>query len=77
MKAVLARLAHRRAALVERSALQRAGVVAAVAGVRRAVAEPLALGLAAGLALAGGAPRLRAWLMRAWLAYALVRRLLR
>ncbi|MDH4174452.1 MAG: hypothetical protein OEW96_08520 [Betaproteobacteria bacterium] len=77
MRSVLATLARRRAALVERSGLQRAELVAGATGVRRALAEPLALGLAAGLALAGGAPRLRAWLVRGWVAYALVRRLLR
>lgn len=77
MRALLATLARRRAALVERSAAQRAEIATAVAGVGRAAAEPLALGLAAGLALAGGSPRLRAWLVRAWVIGAFVRRLLR
>ena len=77
MRAVLATLARRRAALVERSALQRAEIVTAAGGARRAVAEPLVLALGAALALAGASPRLRAWLVRGWVAYALVRRLLR
>jgi hypothetical protein len=77
MRAVLATLARRRAGLVERSAAQRADIVAAVAGARRAVAEPLVLALGAALALAGSSPRLRAWLVRAWVAYAFVRRLMR
>jgi hypothetical protein len=74
---MLATLARRRAGLVERSAAQRADIVAAVAGARRAVAEPLVLALGAALALAGASPRLRAWLVRAWVIVALVRRLLR
>jgi hypothetical protein len=77
MRAVLATLARRRAGLVERSAAQRADIVAAVAGARRAVAEPLVLALGAALALAGASPRLRGWLVRAWVIGALVRRLLR
>ena len=77
MRAVLATLARRRAGLVERSAAQRADIVATVAGARRAVAEPLVLALGAALALAGSSPRLRAWLVRAWVAYAFVRRLMR
>ncbi|MDH5578628.1 MAG: hypothetical protein OEZ09_09225 [Betaproteobacteria bacterium] len=74
---MLATLARRRAALVERSGLQRAELVAGVTGVRRALAEPLALGLAAAVALAGASPRLRAWLVRAWVVGALAKRLLR
>jgi len=77
MRAVLATLARRRAALVERSALQRAEIVTAVGGARRAVAEPLVLALGAMAVLAGASPRLRAWLVRAWVIGALVRRLLR
>jgi hypothetical protein len=77
MRAVLATLARRRAALVERSALQRAEIVTAVGGARRAVAEPLVLALGAMAVLAGASPRLRAWLVRAWVVGALVRRLLR
>jgi hypothetical protein len=77
MRAMLTTLARRRAALVERSTAQRAALGTAVAGVQRAATEPLALGLGAALALAGSTPRLRAWLVRAWVAYALVRRLLR
>jgi hypothetical protein len=77
MRAVLAMLARRRAALVERSALQRAEIVAAVGGARRAAAEPLVLALGAMAVLAGASPRLRGWLVRGWVAYALVRRLMR
>jgi hypothetical protein len=77
MRAVLATLARRRAALVGRSALQRAEIVAAGAGVRRAAAEPLVLALGATVALAGASPRLRLWFVRAWVIGALVRRLLR
>jgi hypothetical protein len=77
MRAVLATLERRRAALVERSAAQRGEVVAAVAGMRRAVAEPLNLALGAAVALAGASPRLRPWFVRAWVIGALVRRLLR
>jgi hypothetical protein len=77
MRAVLATLARRRAALVERSATQRADIVTAVAGARRAAAEPLVLALGAAVALAGASPRLRLWFVRAWVIGALVRRLLR
>ncbi|MDH3320153.1 MAG: hypothetical protein OEO84_10750 [Betaproteobacteria bacterium] len=77
MRAVLATLARRRASLVERSAAERAALVTSLAGMRRAATEPLALGLGAAVALLGSTPRLRAWLVRAWVAYALVRRLLR
>jgi len=77
MKAVLATLARRRAALVERSALQRAEIVATVAGARRAAARPLGLALGIVVALAGASPRWRPWVVRAWLLGALVRRLLR
>ena len=77
MKALLASLARRRAALVERSAAARAAAGAALADVRRAATEPLALGLGAAVALVGSTPRVRAWLVRAWVAYAFVRRLLR
>jgi hypothetical protein len=77
MRAVLASLARRRAALIERSAMQRAEIVAAVGGVRRSAAEPLVLALGTTLALAGAAPRLRLWFVRAWVIGALVRRLLR
>lgn len=77
MRAVLATLARRREALVSRSAAQRAQVAAAACGVRQAVAEPLVLGLGVAVALASGSPRLRAWLVRAWVIGAFVRRLLR
>jgi hypothetical protein len=76
MRSVRAQLAERRAALVARCAEERAGAGAAFARLRQDVAEPLALGLGAALALAGSSPRLRAWLVRAWVAGALLRRLL-
>lgn len=77
MRELLASLAQRRAALVERSVAQRAEIAAAAGGVRRAAVEPLVLGLGVAVALAGGSPRLRAWLVRAWVIGAFVRRLLR
>lgn len=77
MRAMLAALASRRMAVVERSAAERAAIGTTLAGARRAATEPLALGLGAAVALAGAAPRLRFWLVRAWVAYSLVRRLLR
>jgi hypothetical protein len=77
MRALLATLARRRAALVERSAAGRAALGSELGGVRRAATEPLLLGLSAAVALVGSTPRLRAWLVRAWVAYAFVRRLLR
>jgi hypothetical protein len=77
MKALLAQLAARRAALVDRSGAQRRDLGQALAGARRGIEEPLALGFAAALALAGASPRARAWLVRAWVIGALVRRLLR
>lgn len=76
MRSARTRLAERRAALVARCAQERAEVAAAAARLRESVAEPLALGLGAALALAGSSPRLRAWLVRAWVAGALVRRLI-
>lgn len=77
MRALLASLAARRAALVARSAAQRAQIAAGAAGVRQTVAAPLALGLGVALALGSSSPRLRAWLVRAWVLGAFVRRLLR
>lgn len=77
MRAVLKALARRRESLVARSAAQRGDVHETLRGVRSAITEPLALGLAAALALAGTAPRLRTWFVRAWVIGALVKRLLR
>lgn len=76
MSPVLAALARRREALVARSGEQRRALAATAAGLRRAVAEPLVLGLGAVVALASASPRLRAWLVRAWVLGAFVRRLL-
>jgi hypothetical protein len=77
MSALLTSLAERRERLVARSAAQRAQLAASAGGARQAVAEPLVLGLGVAVALAGGSPRLRAWLVRAWVIGAFVRRLLR
>jgi hypothetical protein len=76
MRTVLASLARRREALVARSGEQRRELAGTAAGLRRAVAEPLVLGLGAVVALASASPRLRAWLVRAWVLGAFVRRLL-
>lgn len=76
MSGTLERLARRREALVARCGEERAGVAAAATRLRQDATEPLALGLGAALALAGASPRLRVWLVRAWVAGALVRRLL-
>lgn len=77
MSARVQSLARRREALVAHSGRQRAELAAAGARLERAVAEPLTLGLAAAVALAGTSPRLRAWFVRAWVIGAFVRRLLR
>ena len=76
MSPVLASLARRREALVARSGEQRRELAGTAAGLRRAVAEPLVLGLGAAVALASASPRLRAWLVRAWVLGTFVRRLL-
>lgn len=76
MKALLEQLAARREALVEQSGARRREVAQALSGARRGIEEPLALGLAAAVALAGASPRLRAWFVRAWVIGSLVRRLL-
>jgi hypothetical protein len=76
MRTVLASLARRREALVARSGEQRRELAGTAAGLRRAVAEPLVLGLGAVVALASASPRLRTWLVRAWVLGAFVRRLL-
>lgn len=76
MSGTLERLARRREALVERSAAARRALADAASRLRSDAARPLALGLGAALTLAGASPRLRAWLVRAWVAGALVRRLL-
>jgi len=76
MNALLESLARQREALVARSGRQRAELTAAAARLERAVAEPLTIGLAAAVALAGASPRLRAWVVRAWVAGAFLRRLL-
>jgi len=76
VRSARAQLARRRAALAARCGDQRAELVAAASRLRAEAAEPLAAGLAAAVALAGASPRLRTWLVRAWVAGALLRRLL-
>jgi hypothetical protein len=76
VRAILDALVRRRTALIERSTAQRGEVAAAVAGVRRAAAEPLLLGAGVAAALLTSSPKLRGWVVRALAAYAFVRRLL-
>jgi hypothetical protein len=77
MKDLLASLAERRAALVARSTRQRGEISAGLAGMQRAAAEPLVLGLGVAVALLGSSSLLRIWFVRAWVAGAFLRRLLR
>jgi len=76
VRAFLDSLVRRRTALVERSTAQRGEVAAAVAGVQRAATEPLLLGAGVAATLLTSSPKLRGWLVRAWAAYAFLRRLL-
>jgi len=76
VRAILDALVRRRTALIERSTAQRGEVAAAVAGVRRAAAEPLLLGAGIAATLLTSSPKLRGWVVRAWAVYAFVRRLL-
>lgn len=76
MRAFLDTLVQRRTALVERSTAQRGEVAAAVAGVRRAAAEPLLLGAGVAVTLLTSSAKLRGWLVRGWAVYIFVRRLL-
>lgn len=76
MRDLLDALAVRRAELVARSARQRGEIAGAVAGIERAAAEPLVLGLGVAVALLGSSPRVRTWFVRAWVAGSLLRRLL-
>ena len=76
MSAVLDALVRRRTALIERSTAQRGEVAAALAGVRRAAAEPLLLGAGVAVTLLTSSPKLRGWVVRAWAAYTFLRRLL-
>jgi hypothetical protein len=73
---LLESLAQRRAALVERSARQRGEIASTLAGARRAVEQPLVLGLGAAVTLLSASPRMRTWFVRAWIAGAFLRRLL-
>ncbi len=76
MRALADSLAARRTALVARSGRQRAELTAAATRLEHAATEPLVIGLGAAVALAGASPRARTWLVRAWVAGALLRRLL-
>ena len=75
MNLSLEALARRREALVQRSALQRAAIAAAVASAENAATGPLLLGAGGLVALVSSSPRLRSSLVRAWAFYALVRRI--
>ncbi|HEY7742438.1 MAG TPA: hypothetical protein VIA19_05260 [Burkholderiales bacterium] len=76
MNAFFETMARRREALVARSAAQRGDVAAAVAGVRRAAAEPLLLGAGIAVTLLASSPKLRSWAVRGWAVYAFVRQLI-
>jgi len=76
MKALLDSLARRREMLVGRSARQRGEIRDTLAGARRALEEPLVLGLGAAVTLLSASPRMRTWFVRAWIAGAFLRRLL-
>ena len=76
MRTFLDTVVRRRTALVERSTAQRGEVAAAVAGVRRAAAEPLLLGAGIAVTLLTSSPKLRGWLVRGWAVYVFIRRLL-
>ena len=75
MKLSLEALARRREALVERSAMQRAAIAAAVESAQNAATGPLLLGVGGVVALVSSSPKLRSWLVRTWAFYALVRRI--
>jgi hypothetical protein len=75
VKLSLEALARRREALVERSAMQRSSIAAAVDSAQNAVTGPLLLGAGGVVALVSSSPKLRRWLVRAWAFYALVRRI--
>jgi len=76
VKALAESLAGRRDALVARSREQRAALAVQAARLERAATEPLVVGLGVAVALAGASPKARTWLVRAWVAGALLRRLL-
>ena len=75
MRLSLEALARRREALVERSAMQRAAIAAAVESAQNAATGPLLLGAGGVVALVSSSPKLRSWLVRGWAFYALVRRI--
>ena len=75
MRLSLEALARRREALVERSAMQRAAIAAAIESAQNAATGPLLLGAGGVVALVSSSPKLRSWLVRAWAFYALVRRI--
>lgn len=76
MRKFFGTLVRRRESLVERAAAQRGEVVAAAADLRKASAAPLLLGVGVAVTLLTSLPRLRGWAVRAWAAYAFVRRLI-
>lgn len=69
-------LVRRRAALVARSSVQRTQVSVAYTQLRQKAAMPFLVGAGAAITLLAASPKLRGWMVRAWTAYALVRRLL-
>lgn len=75
MNLSLEALARRREALVQRSGAQRTEIASAVERARNAVTAPLLLSGGAAVALVSASPKLRSWLVRAWAAYALIRRI--
>ena len=75
MNLSLEALARRRESLVQRSALQRAAIAAAVESAQNAATGPLLLGAGGLVALVSSSPRLRRSLVHAWAFYALVRRI--
>lgn len=76
MRSSLERLALRRAALLSRSAAQRAEIAATLTRLRRDAAMPVLLSAGVAAILLGSSPRLRSWAIRAWATYAFVRKLL-
>ena len=73
MKLPRGAVARRREALVQRSGAQRAEIADAIERMQKAATAPLLL--AAGVALLSSSPGLRAWPVRAWAFYALIRRI--
>ena len=69
-------LLFRRAALVERSATQRAQLAESTERLRREAATPLLVGAGLAATLLSSSPQLRTWAVRGWAAYTLLRRVI-